>query len=112
MDTLDLRSGGRARTVGANASSTLEVAFTIVDDPSNDIVYKGAGSYAATRGETAVRLVESNFPPLRFNLSFDQGLRTLHASARIDFPFENDVFLLVLASALTSTGTRLAPDAD
>lgn len=86
-----------------------DVTFTIVDDPSNRTVYKGAGSYAATRGETALRVVEQNFPPLRFDLRFERDLTALHASARIDFPIENDAFLLVLSSALTSTGTRLAP---
>lgn len=88
-----------------------DVAFTIIDDPANRAVYKGPGSYAATRGETAVRVLEENFPPLRFNLRFETDLTALHADARINFPIENDVFLLVLSSALTSTGTRLAADA-
>lgn len=111
VDTLDRAPGGARIAVDpGEPPSALEVAFTIVDDPSNGSVYKGAGSYAATRGETAIRLVVDNFPLLRFSLSFEKDLRALHARARIDFPLENDVFLLVLASALTSTGTRLMPD--
>lgn len=91
-------------------ASTVEVAFTIVDDPSNDSVYKGAGHYAATRGETAIRLIEGNFPPLRFDLVFERNLGSLHVRAQIDFPIETNAFLLILESALTSTGTRLAPE--
>lgn len=106
VDTLDRKPGGGTH----EPSSTLEVAFTIIDDPSNDVVYKGAGHYAATRGETAIRLVENNFPPLRFEISSERNLGALHAKAHIDFPIESNAFMLVLASALTSTGTRLAPD--
>ena len=86
-----------------------EVSFTVVDDPTNDAVYKGAGSGAAVRGETALREVERTFPQLRFNRRSEPDLTALHAYARIDFPVENDVFIVVLSSALTSTGTRLAP---
>lgn len=63
-----------------------DVTFTIVDDPKNESVYKGPGSYAATRAESAVRAVE-----------------------RVPPSVENAAFLVVLSKALASTGTRLAP---
>lgn len=86
-----------------------DVVFTIVDDPKNESVYKGAGSYAATRAESAIRVVEEAFPPLRFELRFERNLSALHVRARVHSSVENDVFLIVLSNALRSTGTRLAP---
>lgn len=86
-----------------------EVSFTIVDDPENEGVYKGAGSYAATRAESAVRFVEKAFPLVLFELRFEKNLSALHVRARVPSPVENDVFLAVLSNALASTATRLAP---
>ncbi|WP_257385150.1 hypothetical protein [Tahibacter caeni] len=94
---------------GAPDETGQDVAFTIVDDPRNESVYKGAGSYAATRAESAVRAVEKAFPPLRFELRFERNLSALHVQARVSTAVENDAFLAVLSTALTSTGTRLAP---
>jgi hypothetical protein len=86
-----------------------DVVFTIVDDPKNETVYKGAGSYPATRAETAIRAVEEAFPPLRFELRFEKDLTALHVRARVRTSVDNDAFLVVLSNALGSTGTRLAP---
>lgn len=80
-----------------------------MDDPQNNSVYKGAGSYAATRAETAIRGVEETFPPLRFDLRFEKNLTALHVRARIHSSIGNGSFLTTLSNALTSTGTRLAP---
>lgn len=87
---------------------TQEVSFIIVDDPNNAIVFKGAGSYVATRGESAIRIVEKAFPGLRFSLSHDRLLTFLLAKAGVDFPIKNETFIAALAGALTATGTRLA----
>lgn len=86
-----------------------DVAFTLVDDPKNDSVYKGPGSYAASRAENAIRAVEQAFPPLRFTLRFEKILTALHVEARVPPSVDNAAFLAVLSSALASTGTRLAP---
>lgn len=86
-----------------------DVAFTLVDDPKNETVYKGHGSYAATRAETAIQTVEKAFPPLRFELRFEKDLTALHVRARVRSSVDNDAFLVVLSGALESTGTRLAP---
>ena len=96
--------------VDANTETAHEVAFTIVDDSANQSVYKGPGSYAATRGETAMRAVEAAFKPLRFDLRFERDLTALHASAPIHASTDKQALLVVLLSALTSTGTRLAPE--
>lgn len=97
---------------GAPDENMQDIAFTIVDDPQNNSVYKGAGSYAATRAETAIRSVEETFPPLRFDLRFEKNLTALHVRARIHSSIDNGSFLTTLSNALTSTGTRLAPVVD
>lgn len=94
---------------GLSDSGGQDVSFTIVDDPKNESVYKGAGSYAATRAESAVHDVEKAFPPLRFELRFEKNLSALHVQARVPPSVENEVFLSVLSKALASTATRLAP---
>lgn len=94
---------------GGHDKDDQDVAFTIVDDPKNESVYKGPGSYAATRAESAVRTVEDAFPPLRFALRAERNLTALHVRARVPPSVENDAFLVVLSKALASTGTRLAP---
>lgn len=86
-----------------------DVIFTIVDDPENGSVFKGPGSYAATRAESAVHAVEEAFPPLRFELRSEKNLTALHVQARVPPSVENEAFLVVLSKALASTGTRLAP---
>lgn len=86
-----------------------DVTFTIVDDPKNESVYKGPGSYAATRAESAVRAVGEAFPPLRFTLRPERNLTALHVQAQVPPSVENAAFLVVLSKALASTGTRLAP---
>lgn len=98
-----------AAASGAPDENMQDIAFTIVDDPQNNSVYKGAGSYAATRAETAIRSVEETFPPLRFDLRFEKNLTALHVRARIHSSIDNGAFLTSLSNALTSTGTRLAP---
>lgn len=85
------------------------VAFTIVDDPKNESVYKGPGSYAATRAETAVHDVEKAFPSLHFELRFERNLTALHVQARVRSSVDNEILLAALSKALKSTGTRLAP---
>jgi hypothetical protein len=85
------------------------VTFTIVDDPHNTTVYKGAGSYAATRAETAVRAVEEAFPSLRFEVQLERNLSALHVQVRVHSSIKNDAFLTVLAKALAASATRLAP---
>lgn len=100
---------GDASEPGVPDENTQDVAFTIVDDPKNESVYKGAGSYAATRAETAVRAVEEAFPLLHFDLRFEKNLTALHVRTRVHSSVENDLFLAVLLKALTSTATRLAP---
>jgi hypothetical protein len=94
---------------GAPDTSSQAVAFTIVDDPENGSVFKGPGSYAATRAESAVHAVEKAFPPLRFELRLEKNLSALHVQAQVPSSVENDVFLAVLSKALASTATRLAP---
>jgi hypothetical protein len=86
-----------------------DVMFTIVDDPENESVFKGPGSYAATRAESAVHAVEEAFPPLRFELRSERNLTALHVQARVPSLVENEAFLVILSKALASTGTRLAP---
>ena len=96
--------------IDADDETAHEVAFTIVDDPANASVHKGPTIDAATRGETAMRAVEEAFKPLRFDLRFERDLTALHASAHIQASMDKQAFLVVLLSALTSTGTRLAPE--
>lgn len=94
---------------GTPDKSAQDVMFTIVDDPKNESVFKGPGSYAATRAESAVHAVEEAFPPLRFELRSERNLTALHVQARVPPSVENEAFLVILSKALASTGTRLAP---
>ena len=94
---------------GAIDTNGQDVAFTLVDDPKNESVYNGPGSYAATRAESAVRLVEEALPPLRFELHFEKDLSALHVQARVPPSVRNEAFIAVLSKALGSTATRLAP---
>jgi hypothetical protein len=95
-------------TDDAGGRYSQDVSFTIVDDPSNAIVFKGAGNYAATRGESVIRVVEKAFPGLRFSQSHDRLLSFLSVKASIDFPVQEEAFVAILAGALTASGTRLA----
>lgn len=106
---MNLHASGNNSESGVLDGSMEDVAFTIVDDPRNESVYKGAGCYAANRAENAVHAVENAFPPLRFELRFEKNLTALHVRARVPSSVANDVFLDVLSTALTSTATRLAP---
>lgn len=94
---------------GIHGKASQDVTFTIVDDPRNESIYKGAGSYAATRAENAVHALEKAFPPLRFALRFERNLTALHVQAQVPSSVDNEAFVAALSGALASTGTRLAP---
>ena len=89
-----------------------QIMLDIVDDPANAGVFKGPGHFAATRAESAVRILEKAFPQLCFEINADRSLSNLKATALVRSPISSDEFIGVLADALASTGTRIAPLAE
>jgi len=86
-----------------------QIMLEIIDDPANVAVFKGAGHLAATRAESAIRMLESAFPQLRFEINVDHHLSNLKATAIVRSPVDSDEFIGVLTQALVTTGTRVAP---
>jgi len=86
-----------------------QIMLEIIDDPANVGVYKGAGHLAATRAESAIRMLESAFPQLHFEINVNHGLSNLKATAIVHSPIDSDEFIGVLTQALETTGTRVAP---
>lgn len=85
------------------------IDLQIIDDPANTRVYKGPGHYAATRAQDVIRRIEVAFPQLRFVSANDCRLESLNAIAEFAGQIESVEFTAVLADALDSTGTRIAP---
>jgi len=85
------------------------ITLDLIDDPANVRVFKGPGHFAATRAESAIRKLESAFPQLRFEINADRSLSNLKATAVVGTPISSEEFIDVLAEALASTGTRVAP---
>jgi len=85
----------------------LQINLTIVDDPSNHLVYKGAGHWAATRAEAALRLLEQALPNLRFDSRRDDRYARLRASASLPGQVQAEGFIEALTRALAATGTCL-----
>jgi hypothetical protein len=86
-----------------------QIMLEIIDDPANVAVFKGAGHLAATRAESAIRMLESAFPQLHFEIVVNHGLSNLKATAIVRSPIDSDEFIDVLSQALVTTGTRVAP---
>jgi hypothetical protein len=95
--------------VGLPGEAMQRIELQIIDDPANARVYKGPGHYAATRALKVIRRIETAFPQLRFDSANDCRLDSLNAVAMFAGQIESVEFIAVLADALDSTGTRIAP---